>query len=416
MIKKINTIIIIYAITIFSIQAQNKDFIKIEKLYNSKEYKKCIDKANSTYKKYKKNPTPIYFKAFANFQLYKTATELRKKLYLNNTLTNLNLAVKKDENKKIFDKHKQIISEIHDTSYNFAKKIINNDTETAKKLLKKIMTIYNDTTPEYINLTTPPKKKIKQNLAFLEIQTPVNETDMAGNKQGIWIKKYKNGIVKSEIFYKDNHPAGIYRTYYQNGNLKANMNFNPKGNKASAVLYKKNGSKLAIGYFYNKQKDSLWQYLYNDSIVIAQENYKKGIKNGQQITLSPFSYPNPIEEKFWKNGKMDSTWTRFYPNGNPKIIAHYKNGSREGKYTSYSENKKILVTGNYKNNLPEGEWKYWNDSTKTYTKTIYKKGTAENQNEISEQQNKVLKQIEKMKNKISEPNQRIQNEYGGGNY
>ncbi len=48
----------------------------------------------------------------------------------------------------------------------------------------------------------------------------INKTDQSGKKQGLWIKKYPGGTVQYEGTFKDDHPAGLFRRYYENHTLK----------------------------------------------------------------------------------------------------------------------------------------------------------------------------------------------------
>jgi antitoxin component YwqK of YwqJK toxin-antitoxin module len=302
----------------------------------------------------------------------------------------------------------------------FANKLWQQDKKgEAEFFYKKLATVFLDTTDQYHEIFDPKQpQKFEQNLAFKEYNGEINQTDINGNKQGLWVAKYPNGFVKYEIYFKDNHPAGIYRKYYENGQLKAKMFFNDNGDYASAILYDENGTKVAMGYYKNHKKDSLWQYFANGNIVIAEEHYKNGIKDGVEHTYSNFTNDEGmqviIEEKFWKNGKLDSVWSRSYADGSPKFIAEYKNGIREGKYIAFDVDGKVTTAGQYKNNEPDGTWKYWNDSTLSYIEIKYINGVPQNYDELTEQETQVIEQMEKEKGKFVEPNQEIQQKYGGG--
>ncbi len=412
MIKK-TLLLTLFIVSNLIIFAQDRQIKKLKKFYNQEKYKKCIEKSDKVSDKYPKKPLPLYYNSFSNFQLYKTSSKLKKKYYLQNTINNIKLGLMQDKDSVFFTKFPVISAEIKDTTINFARKIFDDEKGSAEFFFESIAIIYNDTLPEYKKMTQPENVKIQQNLAFKENKGPINETDIEGNRQGRWVKKYPDGIVRYEIYFKNNHPAGVYRKYYPNGNLKADMYFNENGTIASAILFNKKGQKIAMGYYKNKQKDSLWQYFLNDSIVISQENYKNGLKHGKEVIYSLKNYPNPLEEKFWKNGNLDSTWTRFYQNGNPKFIANYKDSIRNGKYILFDENGTKKIIGYYKNNLPEGKWNYWDDSTKTYITIEYQKGVPVNNQKITEYETNVIENMEKMKGKIEEPEKQIMENYGG---
>ncbi|MEA1973253.1 MAG: hypothetical protein U9N34_08180, partial [Candidatus Cloacimonadota bacterium] len=360
--------------------------------------------------------TPLYYIAFSNFEFYKIANNLSKKMLLTKVITNINYGLQKDKNKADFSKFDNKMSTIHDSILIFADRMWIKDKNQAEYFYENLVKIYNDTTPEYREIFIPVIEVFEQNLAFKEHTGPTNQTDIAGNRQGLWIKEYDDGIIESEIFFKDNHPAGVFRKYYTSGILKANMYFDETGDTTAAILYNENGEKTAMGYYYKQQKDSLWQYYINDSIVITEEFYSNGVKNGAERTYSPYSYPNILEEKYWKNGVQDSTWTKCFTTGQPRMITEFKNGVRDGKYVAFNEEGTTIVTGQYTNNKPDGLWKIWDYDEQKIIQIEYKNGVPINEDELSETENQILKDMENMRGEIEEPGQNIYDDYNGGNY
>ena len=45
----------------------------------------------------------------------------------------------------------------------------------------------------------------------------INQTDAKGLKQGFWKAKFDNGRIKYEGYFKDNHPVGELKRYYEEG-------------------------------------------------------------------------------------------------------------------------------------------------------------------------------------------------------
>ena len=44
-----------------------------------------------------------------------------------------------------------------------------------------------------------------------------NYTDINGLKQGYWQKKYYNGNIKYEVYFKNNKPIGEFKRFYESG-------------------------------------------------------------------------------------------------------------------------------------------------------------------------------------------------------
>ena len=103
-------------------------------------------------------------------------------------------------------------------------------------------------------------------------------------KQGIWKKNYDNGNVKYEGNFIDNNPVGIFNYYYKTGELKLTKEFFHNGKAAATHIYYKDGKLKASGLYVEQLKDSTWNYLNKDSILVMREQYKEGVLYGKTET------------------------------------------------------------------------------------------------------------------------------------
>ncbi len=402
-------IILILTISIFAINyviSQDKKIIKIETAYNSGDYDDCIKRATKYTEKNSKNSLPYYYMGFSNFQKSKKEKGVYVEKYLQRTTTNLYKASYKDKNKENFNKFETELTEIHDSMLVTARKYhkIEAHVGKAEYYFKKLVEIFNDTTEEYRDIFIPKPPCWEQKLGYSTYAGTKNQIDMKGMKQGLWVEVYETGCIKYEINFKDGKPVGLYRKYFENGNLQAKIYFDDNSERASAILYNENEQKVAIGYYVDKQKDSTWQYFKRDSILLKEENYKNGVLNGREITLSLNNYPLALEIKYWKNGKQDSIWTRnYYSNGETQFYCYMRNGKREGTYTHYFQDKSIEMQGMYKKGLREGSWKFYDLERREFFYVNYSKGVAENQEELTKRQTEILNQDLKNRNNINEP-------------
>ncbi len=397
---------ILFSLTIVFAFSQDKKILKITDAYNSGDYDKCIKKADKYIKKNTKNPTPYYYIGLSNFQKSKQETGAVSDKYLQKATTNIFRATQKDKGKTEFNNIKTELTEVHDSMlmagrrYNFGK-----DVGKAEYYFKYLVEIYNDTTPEYIDAFIPKPPCNEQILAFATYAEAKNKTDMKGMKQGLWVKYYESGCVEYEINFKDGKPVGIYRKYYENGELKAKLFFDDKSERASAILYNEDAQRVAMGYYFNKQKDSLWQYYKADSIMLKEEYYIKGVLNGRSTTYSLINYPDILDEKYYKDGKQDSIWIRNYFNdrGTPQFICYMKNGKREGSYLHFFPDKRLKMKGQFKNGLETGIWTYYYPDREGSYEIKYINGVPENSEELDEEQTKMLNKIKEERGKFNEP-------------
>ena len=97
-------------------------------------------------------------------------------------------------------------------------------------------------------------------IASCQTETEINKTDQQGRKQGHWIKKYPNENIMYDGFFKDDHPVGEFRRYYENKTLKSLLIYSSDGTEADATIYHPNGNISSKGKYINQMKEGKWQF------------------------------------------------------------------------------------------------------------------------------------------------------------
>ncbi len=109
-----------------------------------------------------------------------------------------------------------------------------------------------------------------------------------------------NRIMETQGGYDGKMLNGLYTSFYLSGNLKEK------------------------GMFKKGLKDGEWTAWYENGKIREIINWNKGIKNGLLKTFDDKG--NLISESFYKNGKLNGTFTS-YENGKAKNKIRYKNGN-----------------------------------------------------------------------------------------
>ncbi len=124
----------------------------------------------------------------------------------------------------------------------------------------------------------------------------------------------------------DGKPDGIWRTYYDDGNIK------------DAVSYVE-GVPDGIAYFY-----------YDD------------IENTQRAEMT------------FEAGKIIDTYKEYYDNGARKANIIYKKGQKHGDAEYYYRTGEIKITGKFKNGLKDGKWEYFDENGNKIATEKWNKG------------------------------------------
>lgn len=83
-------------------------------------------------------------------------------------------------------------------------------------------------------------------------------------------------------------------------------------------------------------------------LTFAQNKAPK-LENVNGLVKATYFYDNgQIEQEgFFKDGKLDGTWTSYNENGSKKAVAEYTNGEKTGKWFFYNQN--TIAEVNYSN-------------------------------------------------------------------
>ncbi len=238
--------------------------------------------------------------------------------------------------------------------------------------------------------------------ATCQTETEINKTDQQGRKQGHWIKKYPNKSVMYDGVFKDDHPVGEFRRYYENNTLKSLLIYNDNGTEAVAGIYHPNGYISSKGKYVNQMKEGKWQFfsISINGYLICEEHYSGNLKNGPSVKFYPDS--TVAEKLTYINDIKQGEWIQYYPNGAVCLKSNYLNGKINGRFEVWFENGQIEFSGQYKNDARDGLWHIYNNDGILKYKLEYLAGvTKDRQLDIDESD--YLDFLEKNKGKIADP-------------
>lgn len=203
---------------------------------------------------------------------------------------------------------------------------------------------------------------------LLQLSLPaqdINQTDDQGLKQGKWVKTYQNGATRYEGQFRNNKPYGQFKYYSEYSNLEAVTNFSDDGVIAYTETFHENGQPMAKGKYINQKKDSTWLFFSDvDGALVAKENYKNGVLDGESITYYPES-ETLAEVIIYKNGLKHGPYFKYFPNGEIMVQGSFKDDMPNGLFEVFYPGGKPEIRGEYQNGNKIGDWDYFaEDGTK----------------------------------------------------
>jgi antitoxin component YwqK of YwqJK toxin-antitoxin module len=239
-------------------------------------------------------------------------------------------------------------------------------------------------------------------LATGQIETDLNKTDQQGRKQGHWIKKYANDCIMYDAYFRDGHPIGEFKRYYEDKTLKSLLIFNDNGREVVASVFHPNGYIASKGKYVNQKKEGKWQF-FSVSIngyLICEENYTGNLKNGQSLKFFPDS---TIAERInYINNIRQGEWIEYYPNGAICLKSNYLNNKINGKFEVWFESGQIEFSGQYNNDSRDGLWLIYSKEGKIKYKLEYKDGVARD-SRMDIDESDYIDSLENNKDRIADP-------------
>ncbi|PLX03215.1 MAG: hypothetical protein C0594_10740 [Marinilabiliales bacterium] len=223
--------------------------------------------------------------------------------------------------------------------------------------------------------------------------TLLNYTDIQGQKQGKWVKKYENEKKAYEGYFVNDKPVGLFKRWYKNGQQKAIMIYDH--DTVRARLFWDDGKQMSEGKYVNQLKDSLWKYYGVDGKIVAEEWYKLGKLHGKSCIF--YRDSSLVQELEWKDSLKDGIWKQYYPNKQLKLEAVYKDGKRDGYMKVYYPNGQVKMEGPYYSDFKHGDWYYYTDQGGLDLKIKYRYGIPEPNEKSEKRIEDLLKDVDKDK-------------------
>lgn len=230
----------------------------------------------------------------------------------------------------------------------------------------------------------------------------LNKTDSEGRKQGHWISLYPNGNTHYECVFRNDHPVGEFKRYYEDQSINSVMIFSDDGKEADATIYYPDGSIAAQGKYVNRKKEGKWKFFSSTipGYLLNEEEYSQNHRNG--LSLKFYTDSTVAEKVLYRNDLKEGEYIQYYASGKIFLRSNYTAGILNGNFEVWYENGNPEITGFYKNNFREGKWIIFNEDGTVKYELNYTAGmTKDRQMDIDA--SAIIDNLEKNKGKIPDP-------------
>lgn len=123
------------------------------------------------------------------------------------------------------------------------------------------------------------------------------------------------------------------------------------------------------------------EYVIGDTLIMnpkwksnTYKPFKDKLPDGKYLVYSDSTKLRPVFNFYFKDGKADSSWKEFYPNGNLKVSRNYLTGKYNGLQQSYYDNGQQKDSVFFKDDKMEGAYLKWHPNGKLAEQKFYYNG------------------------------------------
>lgn len=213
---------------------------------------------------------------------------------------------------------------------------------------------------------------------------------------GTFWQFYENEKVSVKGVYNMGVPQGLWRYYYESGEVKMSGQLENKEQGYWTYFYE-NGAKMKQGRLNGQRKEGTWEYFYENGALRKEGDYLKGQKEGawqyyfeDSVLKADAIYENGdgfYKEYFYEgglrmegpivNGHSEGVWTYYYKEGGIKAKGLELDGKKNGHWVYYYLDGSRSSEGTYTNSKQQGEWLYYYENGKIRTSGLVTAGERE---------------------------------------
>jgi len=234
---------------------------------------------------------------------------------------------------------------------------------------------------------------IEYKRGFVIDRLKINRRDHNNLKQGRWYTFYGNGNIHVEGNYQDDLKEGYFKEYAENGDLISVDKYVKDVKQAEAQEIRKldikneyypEGKIRASGTYRNGTPEGIYREFNLMGQITRSLVYDMGTVIGEGI----------VEEDGSRNGH----WKDLYPDGKIKAEGDYKDGKQVGEWKFYYPSGKLEQVGKFSNSGKfNGTWKWYYDSGQLMREEEYDNGLKDGMHTEYEENGKVVEEGEYIK-------------------
>ena len=155
----------------------------------------------------------------------------------------------------------------------------------------------------------------------------INRIDKFNMKQGHWIEFHDIEMTKKKVegYYEDDKKVGSWKEWFNNGQLKYEIDYQNNWPFGNVIFYYKNGNPQEKGTWQRNKWVGLYEYFFESGNLAYQWKYnEKGLRSGVQKYF--YENGNVMVEGEWINGQESGKIKEYWSNGKLRSVKTFIDG------------------------------------------------------------------------------------------
>ena len=183
----------------------------------------------------------------------------------------------------------------------------------------------------------------------------------------------ENALLADEIEKLEyNATDELFNTEYESLNFKLTLSEEELSYEGAYKAYYPDSTQKFEGTISNGELNGLWRTYYETGNIKSAVNYQNNKVNGNAL----FYYNNAQQtikaELTYDNDIIIDIYREFYENGARKAMLNYDKSKLNGEAEFYYDNGALKIEGQYKNGEKKGKWKYYTETGELYSRKKWK--------------------------------------------
>ncbi|MBN2729279.1 MAG: DUF3352 domain-containing protein [Bacteroidales bacterium] len=152
-----------------------------------------------------------------------------------------------------------------------------------------------------------------------------------------------------------------------------------KDGKTCRIFWDEDSSDIkAEGRIRDGEQDGIWRFYYESGNIRGSIVYDKGKADGNAIIYYDEDEGGSMAQIEFNKGEKDGYYREYYKNGERKTQIEFKDNLMDGSAEFYFDSGPLKIEGKYKEGLKKGKWKHYTETGDLFDKEKWKKDQQKN--------------------------------------